>query len=185
MLAVRDELQVQRVERSDPSWSRLVQSSFRQFAYATLASGRHHTTLLSPGTTLGASPTRQIISRGSLLCALRDTRVRRIAALIYEKDITRQGLASGRTRPVVSNGRRRKMIRANDTSHVYGRSVTDVCKLRLVSAREEIIFLGGISSSLVGILGGSRAGEKGSGSMSLWNFKRMPAARLRNDVTKM
>jgi len=151
-----------------------------------LASGRHRTLLL-PGTTLGDSPTRQIISRGSLWCAQRDIRTRRIASFIYEKNIARQGLASERwwTRPVVSNGRRRKMIRANDTSHEYGRSVTDVCKLRLVSAREEIIFLGGISSPLVGILGGSRAGEKGSGSMSLWNFKRMPAARLRNDVTKM
>ncbi|KYM82259.1 Discoidin domain-containing receptor 2, partial [Atta colombica] len=43
--------------------------------------------------------------------------------------------------PAGGSRRRRKMIQANDTSHEYDRLVTDVCKLRLMSAREEIIFL--------------------------------------------
>jgi hypothetical protein len=93
--------------------------------------------------------------------------VRRIAPFIYEKDTARKGLATGGGggetdgRPAGDGRRRRKMIRANDTSHEYDRPVTDVCKLRLVSAREEIIFLGGISSSLVEVFTRSRGARKG------------------------
>lgn len=87
--------------------------------------------------------------------------VRRIAPFIYEKDIARKGLTAGQTGPTGGSRRRRKMIQANDTSHEYDRPVTDVCKLRLMSAREEIIFLGGISSSLVEIFTRSRVEREG------------------------
>lgn len=143
------------------------------------------TTLLSSGTTLEALR-GQIISHGSLSCALRDTSMRRIALFIYEKDIARQGLVSERTRPVVSNGRRRKMIRANDTSHEYGRLWRMFVNYDSCPRGRKSYSWVGFRVPLWGFTGeggGSWAGEKGSGSMSLWNFKRMPATRLRNDAT--
>lgn len=67
----------------------------------------------------------------------------------YEKDITRKGFGFGTDRlawrrKAAEDEKKndKKMIQVNNTSHEYDRSMMDVCKLRFVFMRKEIIFLG-------------------------------------------
>lgn len=170
------------VRCSDPSWLRLVQSSFQQFSRVltwTVPSYDIPFAFDHPQSRTCSTDNFVRIfftyNRMKIMCAEH-------APFIYGKDIARKGLVSVQTEAT------------EDEEKWYGLTIHPTSMTALwrmfvnynSRVREGGNRIPGWDFEFPrGDLEHGEVREKGSGSMSLWYFKRMPAAQLWNDVMKM